>query len=113
MAQFMLLLRGGDFKRYSPEEMQKITEQYLAWADQLRSAGRYLGGDELKNDGRILSVQNGRIVDGPFTETKEMIGGYFVIAADDLAEAARLAHACPHFKFGGEVEIREVVPQES
>lgn len=110
MTPFMLLLRGGDFQRYSPEEMQKITEQYLDWANQLRHEGRYLGGDELKNGGLILRVQNGRIVDGPFTETKEMIGGYFVISARDLAEAARLAHACPHFKLEGEVEICEIVP---
>lgn len=112
MTQFMLLLRGGDFHRYSPEEMQEITEQYLDWANQLRNEDRYHGGDELKNGGRIMSVQNGRIVDGPFTETKEMIGGYFVISARDIAEAARIAHACPHFKFDGEVEIREIVPHK-
>lgn len=110
MSQFMLLLRGGEFEQYSPEEMQKITEQYLNWAIELRDEGRFLAGDELKNGGRMLRAQNGRIVDGPFTETKEMIGGYYVIAAKDFAEATAIAQACPHLKFKGEVEIREIVP---
>ncbi len=110
MSQFMLLLRGGEFQQYSPEEMQKITEQYLHWAIQLREEGRFLAGDELKNGGRMLRAQNGRIVDGPFTETKEMIGGYYVLAAKNFDEVVAIAHACPHLKFGGEVEIREIVP---
>ncbi len=110
MAQYVLLLRGGEFKGYSSEEMQKITEQYLAWADKLRSEGRHCGGEELKNGGRLLRTQNGRIVDGPFTETKEMIGGFFMILAQDFEEAARIAEECPHFRFGGEIELREIIP---
>lgn len=110
MSQFMLLLRGGEFSHYSPEQMQKIVEQYLNWAIQLREEGRFISGDELKNGGRLLRAQSGRIVDGPFTETKEMVGGYYVIAARDFEEVAAIAHACPHLRFGGEVEIREIVP---
>jgi hypothetical protein len=112
MAQFMLLLRGGgEFPVHSPEEMQKVLEKYLAWADKLRKEGRYCGGEELKDGGRVLSVRNGKVaIDGPYTETKEIVGGYFSYEAKDLDEATEIAKGCPHLGFGGSVEIREVNP---
>lgn len=110
MAQFMLLLRGGEFPVYSPEEMQKVLEKYIGWADELRKNGKHRGGEELKNGGRILSAKNGKIVDGPFTETKEMIGGYYAIETKDLDEAVEISKGCPHLSYGGSVEIREINP---
>src|SRR2546428_5782907 len=79
MATFMLLLKGGDFSGYSPEESQKILQDYLGWSQKLRTQGKYKGGDELKEGGRVVSVADGRVVDGPFTETKEVIGGGLLI----------------------------------
>ena len=110
MAQCMLLLRGGEFNGYSAEEMQKILENYLAWADKLMQEGKYHGGDELKEGGRVLSARNGNLVDGPFTETKETVGGYFLIEARNLEEAALIARECPHLTYAGTVEIREINP---
>lgn len=112
MAQFMLLLRGeGEFPVHSPEEMQKVLENYLAWADKLRKEGRYRGGEELKDGGRVLSVKNGRVtIDGPYTETKEIVGGYFSYDATNLDEATEIARGCPHLRYGGSVEIREINP---
>jgi hypothetical protein len=110
MAQFVLLLREGEFKGYSPEEMQKILERYLGWADQLRKEGRHRGGEELKETGRVLSVKNGKVVDGPYTETKESIGGYFVIEAKDYDEAVEISKGCPHLNYNGSIELREINP---
>ena len=110
MAQYMLLLKGGDFGGYSPEEAQKIVEKYIVWANQLREKGIHRGGDELKGTGRVLSVKNGRVVDGPFTETKEAIGGYFQIEVESMEEAVEISKGCPHLEFKGDVEIREVNP---
>ncbi len=110
MAQYMLLLRGGEFKQYSPEEMQKIVERYFAWGNKLRAEGRHRGGDELKDGGRILSVKNGKVVDGPFTETKEVVGGYYLFEAKDYDEAAAISKECPHLTYGGSIEIREINP---
>jgi hypothetical protein len=110
MAQYMLLLRGGEFRHYSPEEMQKILEHYLGWAEQLRKEGRHRGGEELKDGGRVLSVKNGKVVDGPFTETKEVVGGYFLFEAKDYDEAAAISKGCPHLTYGGWLEIREINP---
>ncbi len=112
MAQFMLLLRGGgEFPVHSPEEMQKVLEKYLAWADKLRKDGRHRGGEELKDGGRVMSIKNGKVaIDGPYTETKEIVGGYFLYEAKDLDEATEIAKGCPHLGFGGSVEIREINP---
>jgi hypothetical protein len=111
MAQFMLLLRGGEFPVHSPEEMQKVVEKYIAWADQLRKEGRHRGGEELKDGGRILSVKNGKVaVDGPYVETKEIVGGFYHFEAKNLDEATEISRACPHLGFGGTVEIREINP---
>jgi len=112
MAQFMLLLRGGgEFPVHSPEEMQKVLEKYLAWADKLRKDGRHRGGEELKDGGRVMSVKNGKVaIDGPYTETKEIVGGYFLYEAKDVDEATEIAKGCPHLGFGGSVEIREINP---
>ena len=110
MATFILLLKGGDFSRYSPEESQKILQDYLGWAEKLRKQGKYKGGDELKADGRVVEVKDGRIVDGPFTETKEVIGGYFLIEEPNFDAAVATAKDCPHLKYKGRLEIREINP---
>jgi hypothetical protein len=111
MAQYMLLLRGGEFPVHSPEEMQKVVEKYIAWADKLRKEGRHRGGDELKEGGRILSVKNGKfVVDGPYMETKEIVGGFYQFEANDIEAATEIAKGCPHLSFGGTIEIREINP---
>ncbi len=48
------------------------------------------------------------VVDGPFAETKEVIGGYFILEAKDYAEAAELSKSCPHLAFGGKIELRQI-----
>jgi hypothetical protein len=110
MAKFVLLLKGGDFKRFSAEETQKVVEKYVGWADKLRKEGRHRAGEELNNTGAVLEARNGQIVDGPFTETKEAVGGFFMIEAKDYEEAKQIARECPHLLFNGVVEIREVIP---
>ena len=110
MAQYVLLLHGADFKHYSPEEMQKILAKYIGWADDLRRRGIHRGGEELNRTGRILRLQNGQVVDGPFTETKEAVGGFFMFEAKDYNEAVTISKDCPHFQYGGYVELREVIP---
>jgi hypothetical protein len=110
MATFMLLLKGGEFSGYSPEDAQKILEDYMGWSQKLRAQGKYKGGDELKDGGRVLSVKDGRVVDGPFTETKEVVGGYFLIEEPNVEAAIATAKDCPHLKYKGSVEVREINP---
>lgn len=112
MPQYMLLLHQSPtaFTGLSPEQMQAILGRYKAWSQNLRAQGRIAGGAKLRNgEGRLLR-QNGTkpmVSDGPYSESKEVIGGYFTIIADDYDHAVETAKECPHVDFGT-VEIREV-----
>lgn len=111
MAQFMFLIRGGDeaTRDYTPEQAQQVIQRYVDWARKLRGEGRYHGGDELKPGGATVRSRGGQpVIDGPYPEAKEAIGGYFIVEAADLAEASRIATECPVLDHGGCVEVREI-----
>ncbi|HEV8193238.1 MAG TPA: YciI family protein [Ktedonobacterales bacterium] len=81
MARFMLLLHSAaeereQWRSFTPEQVQRAMQRYYDWVAQLRREGRMLGGDPLKDDGLVLRLRNGEpVVDGPYAETKESIGG--------------------------------------
>jgi hypothetical protein len=108
MPDFVFLFRGGEADRRSPEEMQRIVERYIAWVRELRAQGKFKAGDELRAEGRIVTRQGGQITDGPFIETKEAVGGYFLIEAADYAEAVAIARRSPNLDNGGAVEVRQI-----
>lgn len=112
MSQFMLFIRGGSdvSENLSAEQIQEAIERYRAWAQKLRAQGKLESAEKLKdNEGRMLSMKNGQaLVDGPFAETKETIGGYFIINADSLDEAIEITKECPSLSEGGMVELREI-----
>lgn len=109
MAKFAVLMRENDhaWSKLSPEEQQTLLKQYYAWAEELRNAGRLEGGEALKDGGRILRAEQGEVVDGPFTETKEVLTGFFLINAENLDEATEIARGCPALRHGESVELRE------
>ncbi len=112
MSQFMLLVRGGDeaFASFTPEQAQQAMQMYYDWSAKLRSEGRFIGGDELKGGGNVIRMRDGHAaVDGPYVETKEAVGGYFIIEVNDAAEAAEIAKGCPALNHDGIVEVREIV----
>jgi hypothetical protein len=111
MPQYMLFIRGGDRSDDSPETLQRIVEEYIAWARRLQSEGKLVGGDELAPGGKVVrgTGTGQRVSDGPFTETKEAIGGYFLIQAGGEAEALAIAAQCPGLRRGGAVEVRAIV----
>ena len=111
MPRFMLLIRGGDegLADYSPEQFQQLLQRYVDWSDHLRRAGQYVSADELKPGGSVVRARDGQpVVDGPYTETKEAVGGYYLVEAADAAEAAEIATGCPVLASGGLVEVREI-----
>ena len=113
MPDFLLLLHrpAGAPAVLSPEQIATMTKEYMGWADRLRTESRLKAGEKLTFDaGRVLRAQGGRVLttDGPFAESKELLGGFFVIAARDYDEAGRIAESCPHFKYGGSIEIRQI-----
>ena len=111
--EYMLLFRGNDWhKGLSPEEMQKVAGQWMAWFNRLTDQGKALAGSPLENQGKIVSGHNGRIVaDGPFAESKEAIGGYFLLQVKTLDEAVAIAKECPGLAYGIKVEVRPVAEQ--
>ncbi len=112
MATYMFLLYNGpdDFDNISPEDMQGVIERYKAWGDSLEKAGKLVGSNKLVDEeGRVMRGRGGNITitDGPFSETKELIGGYFAVNAASYEEAVELAKGCPHLDYGT-LEIRAI-----
>jgi hypothetical protein len=107
--QFMLILgseRGAKFDESVYPEMGQF-------AGELASQGKIRGGSPLhpEETGARVRLSRGKpvVTDGPFTETKEVIGGFFMIDCKDMQEAVAIAKRCPHLK-NGFVEVREVIP---
>ncbi len=109
MAKFMLLLYENPegWKKLSPEEMQTALEKYMAWAHKPFTVDSQRLASE---PGRILRPRNGRtsVTDGPYSETKEILGGYYTIEAADYDAAIKLALEHPHLEYGGVIELRHV-----
>jgi hypothetical protein len=110
---YMLLFRGSNWdKGLSPEELQRVTGQFMAWFERLSQQGKVTSGHPLMPEGKIVSGKNGRIVaDGPFAESKETIGGYFLLQVDDLDQAVTIAKECPALEYGLTVEVRPVAEE--
>ena len=112
MAKYILLLHENPsaFSDFSPEQMQAIMIRYKEWGRKMREEGRMLGSNKLKDEGgKHLRRQGGQlqVQDGPFAETREVLGGYYMLEAADYAQAVDLAGGCPHLDFGW-IEVREI-----
>ena len=106
---YMLIFRGNEWhKGLSPEEMQKISDQWMAWFKRLTEEGKAIAGNPLEPRGKIVSGKNGNVVDGPFAESKEAVGGYFLLVVKDLDEAVAIAKNCPGLPYGAKIEVRPV-----
>ncbi len=107
---FLFLLRGGIApETLSPEEMQKQIEKYMNYIASLREKQHFIAGEPLEDAGKVLSGEGGHtITDGPFAESKEEVGGYFMVRARDLDEAVELSKGCPILANGGTIEVRPI-----
>jgi len=99
------------FKTMPREEWDVLREETLAYVDALKRSGHLLDARPLRSasTAATLKVRNGKlsVTDGPFAETKEQLGGYFLIEARDLNEAIRVASKWPSARYG-EIEVRPV-----
>jgi hypothetical protein len=105
----MLLLYHdhSGFQKLSPEEMQKALEKYMAWTKKpFTVESKRLAPDP----GRVIRPENGRprATDGPYSETKEVLGGFYTINAASYDEAVQLALSHPHIEYGGTIELRQL-----
>src|SRR5436309_11748925 len=111
--EYLLLFRGSQWdKGLSPEQLQRAMDQFMAWFERLKQQGKVKVGQPLERTGKIVSGKNGRTVaDGPFAESKEAIGGYFLLQVDSLEEAVAIAQQCPILEYGSTVEVRPVAEE--
>jgi|KBSSwiStaDraftv2_1062776.scaffolds.fasta_scaffold154288_1 hypothetical protein len=112
MPNYLLFLYSEPdaFKDTSPAEMQAIIQKYREWRMRLQKTGAIVGGEKLQDGtGRLMRRTGGEtsVLDGPYTESKEIIGGFFKIQAENFDQAVETARDCPHLEYGT-IEIREV-----
>ncbi len=109
---FLLLFRGPDWDTgRTREETQRIMDRVSAWFESLQKRGVVRGGAPLERKGKLVSGTARVVADGPFAESKEVIGGYLMIAAPDLAAATAIARDCPTLDCGIAIEIRPVLDE--
>src|SRR5437016_4278237 len=109
---YMLIFRGNDWhKGMSPEQMQQVSDQWMAWFNGLTKDGRCVAGNPLEPKGKIVTGKGRVVSDGPFAESKEAIGGYFLLKVDTMEEAVAIAQKCPGLPHGVKVEVRPVMAQ--
>ena len=109
MNEFVLLYRGGQAGR-SPEQAQQVMQKWMAWFKELADKGHVKDrGQPLERAGKLVNGKRKTVTDGPFAEAKDVVGGYTLIIAKDLNEAAELSKGCPILEFDGQVEVRPVM----
>jgi hypothetical protein len=113
MPDFILLLRrpAGPLPAFTAQQLAALTSDYRGWGVRMRAEGRLKAGEKLTGDaGRVLTAEAGRVMvtDGPYAESKELLAGFYIIAAKDYGEASRIAEGCPHLKYGGYIELRQI-----
>lgn len=95
----------------SPDERGKITAEYREYTGAIRASGNLVGGDALQGvaTATTVRVRNGKVTttDGPFAETREQLGGYYLVEAKDLDEAIKLAARIPSARIGS-IEVRPI-----
>jgi hypothetical protein len=104
--EYLVISRGQWDAERSPEDIQKAIDAFYVWHDRLVAEGKMRSGQRLARAGKLVS--RGQVIDGPFTEAKEVIGGYWFILARSLEEAAKIAAENPCLACGLFNEVRPV-----
>jgi hypothetical protein len=112
--QYMLLIYNppGDWESLPAEQRQAISAEYATFTEELRESGKLVGGDALQpiSTATSIRVRDGETLttDGPFAETKEVLGGYYLIDVETIDEALEWASKIPGAQYGT-IEVRPVV----
>ena len=111
--KYLCLIYGDETLRQhtTPEQQENIHQQYMTYTQGIAASGHLVGGEALvdSNQARTITTRNGgqSTTDGPYAETKEQLGGYYLVDARDLNEAIQLAARIPGAQFGS-IEVRPV-----
>ena len=109
MSEFVYLYRGGR-RAESSADGEKQMQRWVNWLQELSEKGHIKDqGQPLEPDGKVVRGRQRAVTDGPYPESKDIVGGYTLVEAKDLAQAAELAGGCPIFEYDGLVEVRPVM----
>lgn len=112
MNRYMLILFENQdiYDEFSPEEMQKEIERHNKWIREL--GDHYVSGEPLEKAAKTVRGKETVVTDGPFVESKELVSGFYIIKAESLEEATKMAKGCPVLRLGGSAEVRQVMEME-
>jgi hypothetical protein len=111
-AEYLVISRGQWNESLSREEIEKVIDQFYTWLERLVDEGKMRPGQRLTYEGKTITQKN-VITDGPFGESKEVIGGYWFIRASTLDEAAQIANGNPCLDCGLSLEVRSIDPERA
>ena len=113
--QFMLLIHGDEVTMNADEPATGMSPDFIAYHQAMDKAGIIRGGERLRPTTEAVSVRvsgdKTEVLDGPYAETKEQLGGYYVIEVPDMDQAIAWAARCPSAR-NGTIEVRPVLPTE-
>ncbi len=117
MSQYLYLYRIGDSARQdamgTPERAQQSMQRWMAWMRDLETKGHLKDrGQPLERTGKVVRGQQKTVTDGPYTEAKDVVGGFTLVEALDIDQAVQLSHGCPILEGGGSVEVRPVMKMD-
>ncbi len=114
MKDFMMVFIGASYEELglSPEQLQQRMGKWMAWGQKMQDQGILRGGEALIPQAHRISGPDRIESDGPFVESKELIGGYYNIEVESLEKAKEVAQDYPDYDLGGTVEIREIMKFE-
>ncbi|MBX3735186.1 MAG: hypothetical protein KF715_00725 [Candidatus Didemnitutus sp.] len=109
VSSYMLLFRNAGPEAHAhltPEGRAVLAQQWNDWYDGLAARRKVSHGQPLALEGRVVVGANGRVIDGPFAEAKEVVGGYIMLTVESFDEATEIARQCPGLPHGLTVEVR-------
>ncbi|KAA3617780.1 MAG: hypothetical protein D8M58_00475 [Calditrichaeota bacterium] len=111
MKKYLYLFRGGDARmaELSPEQMQEHMQKWGTWMQSLTEQKVLIDGLPLAKEGKRVKQAGNVILDGPYTEGAEVVGGYLIVNSESLDHAVEISKGCPIFENAGEVEVREIL----
>ena len=111
MKDFMMIFIGANYEDLglSAEELQGRMGKWWAWGGKMEAAGILKGGNALQSTAKRVSGPARTTSDGPFVEGKELVGGYYIVQAENADAVVEIAQDFPDYDLGGTVEIREVM----
>jgi hypothetical protein len=109
LSEYLVICRGQWDKTATDGQIQKVIDQFYVWLDGLVEDGKMRRGQRLTYEGRTVGRRN-TIMDGPFGESKEVVGGYWFVIAHNIDEAAQIAAGNPCLEYGLVLEIRPIDP---